>query len=246
MINIKPTEIEYTKMYTVEETHWWYRGLRRVLLHWINKVKPPRILDAGCGTGMNMQKLTALGYEVHGLDYSENALVFCKERGLENLKQGLLEALPYGDSYFDCIYSIDVLGSLDPEKVQTAVNEFYRCLKLGGYLIVNCAAFEFLRSGQDRAWHIKKRYTRRELKDIFERCNFSITKSTYRVFFLFPLVLVAKLLRRKSTTSDTDKTNFLIDLLFFPIMHLEGSLLKFISFPFGSSVFLVAIKEPSA
>ena len=245
MMNIKPAEIEYTKMYAVEENHWWYRGLRRVLLHWINEVKPLRILDAGCGTGMNMQKLTALGYEVHGLDYSEKALTFCKERGLKNLKQGLLEVLPYGDSYFDCIYSIDVLGSIDPEKVQTAVTEFSRCLRPGGYLIVNCAALEFLRSGQDRAWHIKKRYTRRELKDIFERCNFSIAKSTYRVFFLFPLVLAAKLLHRKSTTSDTDKTSLLIDLLFSPIMHLEGLLLKFVNLPFGSSVFIVARKEPS-
>lgn len=246
----KPSRIEYEKMYQVESEHWWYRGLRCVLLYWVEKFSPEEILDAGCGTGLNMLTLRSLGYKVRGIDYSQDSIEFCQARNLQDVSKGSIQNLPYSDDSFGLIYSLDVLGCLEEEDAVKAVKEFYRCLKPNGICILNTAALEFLRSVQDDAWHVKKRYDLAELEGIFESSGFSIYKSTYRIFFLFPIVMLYKLavealakLRGVTGSSDTDKTHPLVNVFLTPVMILECFLHRYINFPLGSSVFIVARKQ---
>ena len=56
---------EYEVMARVEERHWWYRGLRDVVVRCLSRpdlVLPAgaRVLDAGCGTGANLKMLDEL------------------------------------------------------------------------------------------------------------------------------------------------------------------------------------------
>ncbi len=249
---IKPKTEEYQKMYEVESHHWWYIGLRYYLFYWIKQFNPTKVLDAGCGTGVNILSAQSAGYDVSGIDYAEDSISFCSKRNLENLRQGVIQQLPYEDSEFDLIYSMDVIGSLTPEDGKKAIAEFYRCLKPGGVLIINTAALGFLYAAQDIAWRIEKRYTLTELNELVENQGFRVIKSTYRVFLLFPLVLISKFVSKFKTMkkdteakSDTDRTNPILDAVFSKVMFLEFLLSKYVNLPIGSSAFVVARKDKS-
>src|SRR3954470_10244224 len=90
-----PQEMEqhtYSIMYEVEGTHWWFVGRRRIIASFIEKIcrdlgqERPRILDVGCGTGANLEMLAGFG-EAEGVDVSNDALSFCRARGLTNVRQ---------------------------------------------------------------------------------------------------------------------------------------------------------------
>jgi len=244
MINeIKVDDNEYKLMYEVEETHWWYSGLRDVLYYWIKKLNVKKILDAGCGTGINMYYLVKSGYEVKGIDVSDQALEFCKSRGLNNVEKSSIQNIPLNDQSVDCVYSMDVIAMLPIEDVVKAFNEISRVLKPKGYLILNTAALTQLYSSHDIAWHVKHRYTKSELEKLLIVADYKIIFSTYRIFLMFPAVALIKLLEKTKTQSDIDKTNRAINLLLSPIMKIEFYLQKIVSLPIGSSLFVVAQKN---
>jgi ubiquinone/menaquinone biosynthesis C-methylase UbiE len=44
-----------------------------------------------------------------GVDVSTEALEFCRERGISDVKQGAAESLPYEDASFDLVTGLDVV-----------------------------------------------------------------------------------------------------------------------------------------
>jgi len=81
-------EIEYRKMFEVEDTHWWFRGKRAVVGGLIARFAPAdgrrRALDVGCGTGANLGLLAGYG-DAFGIDLHPLALELsrrrCRSRG---------------------------------------------------------------------------------------------------------------------------------------------------------------------
>lgn len=49
----------------------------------MNDLKPMRVVDVGCGTGVLLERLRDLGVQVMGLEYNGVALRMCKERSLD-------------------------------------------------------------------------------------------------------------------------------------------------------------------
>lgn len=233
---------EYKLMYEVEETHWWYKSLRDVLYLWIKKLGGKKILDAGCGTGINMYYLLKSGYDIQGIDASDQALEFCKSRGLTNVTKAYIQNIPLQSQTIDCVYSMDVIAMLSKEDLTKSLIEIARVLKPKGYLILNTAALKQLFSSHDVAWHVMNRYSKNELESMLTKSGYKIIYSTYRIFLLFPAVALFKLFEKTKSTSDIDKTNTLINILLTPIMKLEFYLLKIMSLPIGSSLFVVAQK----
>ena len=137
----------YAIMRQVEETHWWFAGRRRIIKSFLERLcrdakvesagnggQPPvDILDVGCGTGANLEMLSEFG-EAVGVDISGEALTFCRERGLENVKQGEAEALPFEDSSFEAVTIAFGLRNLT--SVEAGFNELRRVLKPGGRVAV--------------------------------------------------------------------------------------------------------------
>jgi len=58
-----------------------------------------KVLDVGCGTGIFLKILSG-DHDVTGIDYSEDAISFCRMRELENVKQASVNDLPFDNESY--------------------------------------------------------------------------------------------------------------------------------------------------
>jgi ubiquinone/menaquinone biosynthesis C-methylase UbiE len=245
----KPNTQVYANMFNNEHDHWWYKGLRGLVAYWLAKLDVKTVLDAGCGTGENMRVLASKKYKVWGCDISDEAVTYCKQRGFENVLKVSVSKLPYQDSFFDCIFCTDVLQCLSPGEYLLALKEFKRCLKPRGYLVINTAALPFLFSNHDIAWRVKRRFLIKDMENDLKREGLEIIKSTHRVFFLFPFAVLFKYFskiyyRNSDDAPDSiDKVNVLMNSVFTALMSVENYLIRLVSLPIGTSIFIVARKR---
>jgi len=238
---------EYRKMFALEERNWWYIAKRMLLFKLLSKynhVKAPKILDAGCGTGVVVQKLSRY-FDTVGIDYSKEALKFCKDRGLKNVKFGNVMKLGFKSNTFDVVTSFDVIyhqGVIDDVK---ALSEFYRVLKPGGILILTDSAFKILSSSHDLAVHAKRRYNKKELRAKMIGAGFRVEKLSYYYFTIFIPVLIVRLLKKilPSKESDMVDSKGFVNRFMIKLMNIESTLLKKMNFPFGVSVIAVGRKN---
>ena len=245
----------YDIMYAMEDSYWWYRGLRRIAFSLLERYYPSAhdltILEAGCGTGGFLQQLANLGWPL-GLDRSSDALKYCVERGIppHHLMLGSTDTLPYRPELFDLITCIDVLCCLDDDA--QALKEFHRVLKPGGRLLLNLPALEILGGEHDRAWaDYVHRYTAGELRSKLERAGFIVERLTYINTILFPIALFVRLRKRLLSSgnpsgvpsSDLKPLPPFLNEILVHIFGFEATLLKFMSFPIGVSLIAV-VKKP--
>ncbi|MEI7603843.1 MAG: class I SAM-dependent methyltransferase [bacterium] len=241
---------EYNDMYNCEDKMWWYDSLRHVLKYWINKEgrKDLKILDAGCGTGKNIESFSKLDFITEGIEFSQDAIELCKNRGIKNIKQGSITNIIFPDSTFDITLCIDVIGILDDKDRKIAIDELLRVTKSNGIIIMHSAAHEFLRSQHDEVCNLKKRFTKKEYEALFENTNISIIKSSYRYFLLSPLIITYKIVKKflgknKIPKSDQNVPIYPINILFKILMRIEDFFGRYINYPFGSSIFIIVRKK---
>ena len=143
----------YAIMDEVEGSHWWFVGRRSILESFLGPIREKlrtthsalRILDVGCGTGANIKMLAQYG-EAEGVDVSDDALEFCRKKGLKAQK-GLAETLPYADETFELTTALDVVEHLDDDIA--GLKEMFRVTKSGGYSLIFVPAFMWLWGVQD-------------------------------------------------------------------------------------------------
>jgi SAM-dependent methyltransferase len=242
---------EYRVMYEVEDSFWWYVGMRSIFLSLLDGHHEVggnlRILDAGCGTGAMLGHLRRYG-EVIGLDISPEAIRFSAQRDVEGCRliQSSLTELPFSDESFDLATSFDVICCIDEDVL--AFQELSRVLKPGGRLIVNLPAYTPLRSEHDLAVHIKRRYTKTSLAEKMGGAGLTVERIVHANTLLFPIaaaVRIAKKLPRKSACdakSDVRPVPPTINRWLTKVLVLERKLLQKGDLPFGLSVICVARK----
>ena len=237
---------EYGTMFRVEETHWWYRALHRLIFQTLEAELPDwrdkAILDAGCGTGAILERLGSPQRNV-GIDLAPEAISFCRERGLNNVRQGDICALPFADASFDAVISSSVLYHGWVTDVATAVGEMHRVLRPGGLLLINVPAFRFLHSAHDDAVMTARRFRKPEIRKVLRDQNFTISRLTYWTSLLFPFAVAARTLGVSQMGRDfeTSESSFL-QRAFAQTMAVELRLLRTVSFPFGVALLAVARK----
>jgi SAM-dependent methyltransferase len=235
----------YDEHYAVEDHHWWFRGRWAVIEALLSRTSlpaNPRILDAGCGTGGNLERYSRLG-EASGVDPSPDAVRYCAERGLGSVEQAGLEALPFADASFDLIAATDVVEHIEAE--ERALRELWRVAAPGGAMLLTVPAYMWLWSKEDENLHHKRRYTRPRLRQATERCGWDPQIATYFNSFLLPPIAVAKRLRgqRERNEADLERTpSYLNSPLSLP-MRLEAQLIRRgVNLPAGVSVGIVCRK----
>jgi len=235
----------YRAHYAVEDEHWWFRGRWAVvesLLASAGLPPQPRILDAGCGTGGNLQRFADLGDAV-GVDPSADAVRFCKERGLGSVQQAGLESLPFDDGEFDLVAATDVIEHIAAE--QQALRELWRVTAAGGAMLLTVPAYAWLWSEEDENLHHQRRYTRAGLRRAVESCGWETRTATYFNSILLPPIAVAKRLPRRSNGSkaDLERTPATLNAPLSLPMRFEARLIRAgIRLPAGVSIGIVCRK----
>ena len=107
-------------------------------LEWaIQRVKPRRLLEIGCGNGRNFPLYNSLDVPVIvGQDINEAALELAASRGYSRIKlhRDPVRELPYPDGFFDLIVSNRVLQHIPPGEVEAVVAA---SCKLGNNVYLN-------------------------------------------------------------------------------------------------------------
>jgi SAM-dependent methyltransferase len=237
---------EYETMFRVEETHWWYGALHRLVFQTLDAELPDwrnkEILDAGCGTGAILQRLGNAEKNV-GIDLAGEAISICRRRGLSNVRQGDICALPFADASFDAVICSSVLYHEWVGDVAAAVREMRRVLRPGGLLLINVPAFRFLHSAHDDAVMTARRFRRPEIRKLLLDQNFAIHRLTYWTSLLFPLAVLARTLGGSQMGRDFETEELsLSQRVFAQVMTLELRWLRRGSFPFGVALLATARK----
>ena len=241
-------EHTYPIMFRVEQSHWWYTGRRKILESFLEDIcshitdRRPRILDVGCGTGANLLMLSKYG-DAEGVDVSEDALAFCRERGLKNVKLGAAEKLPYEDGTFDLVTALDVVEHLDDDL--GGLREMRRVLRPGGRVLLFVPTFMFLWGLQDDVSNHRRRYRLPELRRVLEQAGFEIERTTYaNITFFLPILLARKLMRvtRIKAESENNINVSALNGVLGSLLGAESVVLRFMDIPFGVSGLCVARK----
>jgi SAM-dependent methyltransferase len=164
------------------------------------------ILDAGCGTGGNLEWLAryAGNGQVAGIDLISTALEFCRQRGHQQLAQASATDLPFANESFDLVTSFDVLVQIPGDgSDEQALREMWRVMRQDGIAFVRCAAYQWMRSGHDEALGTQRRYELDELCQKMERAGFQVLRATYANSLLFPVAAVRRLALKKLGLADS-------------------------------------------
>jgi SAM-dependent methyltransferase len=249
---------EYALMAEVEDSHWWYRGLRDMIGRILQKkfaVQPgANILDAGCGTGGNLSYLAELLQPDYlgGFDSSPAALDYARRK------------VPRADIYasdicapqlhvdaLDVILTCDVLNVPGLQACSPGVQRLVERLRTGGLLIINVPAYQWLYSRHDLAIHSVQRFTRSEIRRWLAKLGLVVELATYRLCGLFPLFVLSRIRSRASPSQPFSQGSTGLRV---PHRALNSSLaglvkvenravMRGVRFPWGSSVFAVARKR---
>lgn len=238
----------YRVMYEVEESHWWYVGRRRIIESFVEEAiaklalpqGSPRMLDVGCGTGGNLEMLNQYG-KVEGVDVSAEALAFCRARGLEKVKQGAAEQLPYEDNLFDLVTALDVVEHLDDDLA--GLREMRRVLRPGGYVLLFVPAFMFLWGVQDDVSHHRRRYRLPQLRRVVQAAGFKVERMSYANITFFAPILLGRQLMRLTGVRPASENNINVSALnavLGRVLGAENFWLRRANLPFGVSALCLA------
>jgi SAM-dependent methyltransferase len=244
---------EYYKMFEFENHYWWYRGLHELVISYVDRLKklkkntPLNILDAGCGTGRMMELLVQYG-TVEGIDFSEDALRLCKQRGLTMVQFGDLNTMKLPGNTYDVIISNDVIYHAMIEDDMAVVKKFHQSLKPDGIMILNLPAFNALKRQHDVAVFGKRRYNKKQTLEQLNDVGFLPIKATYRLPPLFFVMMLQKHLLAPfldgDAQSDLKPLSENVNNALLGYHRMENRLISMgISFPLGSSLFLVCRKK---
>src|SRR2546423_2731567 len=130
----------------------WFGAIDISLFDQLLKVRlvpAMRLLDAGCGSGRNLNYFLKSGFDVCGVDQSAEAIAQTRALAAslapklpsDNFRVEPVEQMSFADADFDVVLSSAVLHfARDEEHWRRMVREMWRVLKPGGILFARLAS----------------------------------------------------------------------------------------------------------
>ena len=132
-----------------KENVYPFAGYKKVLSTVYEKVRkqnPKNILDIGFGTGILAKKLYDDGYNIYGIDFSNEMLKKAKQKmpNAELLQFDFTDGLPkeFEQKQFDVILSTYAIHHIDDEAKKLYILKLLKSLNPKGILIFGDVAFE--------------------------------------------------------------------------------------------------------
>jgi len=206
---------------------------------------PQRLLDVGSADGPSVGWLAARQKVSLDLD----------PRGLRPPAGicGSVLALPFADASFEVVSAFDVIEHCDPEAA--ALQELHRVLEPRGRLLLSVPAYQWAWSDHDVANGHHRRYTRPGAVAAVEAAGFEVLRSTYGFSAVFPAFAAERAVRAVQHRVGSSRSQGPADVVDLPpvsptvarvllgLCRLDQRALARRDLPFGSSVFLAAVKR---
>ena len=238
----------------LEQESFWYQGRRDLIVwavaHYFHAAGI--LLEIGSGTGFI---LAAINKARPSLKVVAGDIYLKGLRSVEKRVAGVsvcqldVRNLPF-HSTLSIIGAFDVLEHIQAD--EAALQQMFQAVHPSGGMILTVPQHPWLWSAMDAMSQHKRRYTRQELVHKVKNAGFSIVRSTSFGALVFPLKLlevvvraVKKKLRLQDEQVHLARLPKLINQGIYGLMGIENFLIKHnVSFPFGSSLLLVAKKSP--
>jgi len=238
-----------------EDTHFWSKVKRFLVLLLIRTFRPSRpfdLMDIGCGNGSLLRTIQAKFPDAQcmGMDAYLEALIATRLRApaARLFFHDIAGPAFPKQAFLDVITILDVLEHLDhPERT---VESMRTMLRETGIVIASVPASRRLWSDRDRFLGHRKRYSKRDLRDLFEEHGFEILQCNYCYSYLWlPVFLFRKVLSRWTKTPGQEIEQK--ELRHIPFVNallawfgmLEAWLSLSFPIPFGTSIYCVARRK---
>lgn len=171
----------YQTISKIESKHFWFRARGQMLTALINRFIPEKqrgsFLEIGCGTGIVLSQLQALGFDATGLDVNTAAITYAKKRcpGAKLIRQSIYS--------FKSPVRFRAIGAFDVLEHQTRDTEFlkacYGLLEENGMLFLTVPAGMWLWNRIDELSGHKRRYEEKELREKLMKAGFTVEFCNY-------------------------------------------------------------------
>lgn len=182
-LDYKKAQESYDKYAKLYADNTFHRLLQFQLNHFISLLpKNSKILDVACGCGRDTQYLTEEGFNVIGIDVSEELLKEARLRTKNcNFQKMDFLDLDFSKETFDGVWCMAGISSIPKDNITVAIKEFYKVLKKDGILYID------IREGHGQEIVTKEKYenapfyysylTKEELENLLKESNFQILSS---------------------------------------------------------------------
>ena len=227
--------------------YWWYRARSDLLYAVLGPYvgSPRRVLDVGSADGPSVGWLTAAQKVSLDLD----------SRGLRPPAGvcGSVLSLPFADAAFEVVGAFDVLEHCAPE--DAALAELHRVLEPGGRLLMSVPAYQWAWTDHDIANGHHRRSTPHRVVSVVRDAGFEVVRATYGFTSVFPAFVAERGLRgirRRLALSRVDGPADIVEVprvgrrvegMLLGLCRMDERLLASRDLPFGSSVFLAAVRR---
>ncbi len=191
---------QYADLDRLDRDHWFYRGKRAIVEHWIDRyltLGPDDLLiDGGMGTGTWLVQMSRR-CRVLGLDDHDESLAIARPRleavGGSALKT-TLDRVDLPDGCAAVVTLLDVLEHLDDD--EAALREMIRLVRPGGLVVVTVPALPWLWSDWDTVLHHRRRYVRSQLRRLVDRPGVEVLRCTYFNTLALAPIAAIRMLRK--------------------------------------------------
>ena len=190
------TEVSYPEdghasNFEVEDTSFWFQHRNRVITALVEKYSPEKLLfDIGGGNGCVSDALQRSGHPTVLVEPGPEGIRNARKRGISTLVQATLEDAGFRPNSMAAAGAFDVVEHIEDDA--GFVRSIGELLEPGGHFFVTVPAFQSLWSSVDVAAGHYRRYTRAELRNLFESAGLVPVFDSYIFWPLPPLVLLTR------------------------------------------------------
>ncbi len=249
-------EISYPKdMYeqynTESDAGYWVVHRSNEILREMKKLGLGQLVEVGAGTGSVCGFLAQNDIEVTAIEPLKVGATSIQKKGIQTLC-GRLEIVNFPPESIKAYGVFDVLEHI--ENPNQLLDEMYRTLEPGGYLLVTVPCGQWLWGEMDKSLGHYRRYSTKTINEVVSRSGFTPIKSRY---LFLTLVLPAFILRaipfrlgiRKSkqkifeTVQSEQLSNVFVNTIMQVVFSTEALVETFIPLPYGLTVLAVYQKD---